>query len=91
MLKVISISILDQHSWACCLAKLGLVPGGALGYFLGGYVQPGTPNWHPVLKKNSPKIDTPFYKRANFLYPVLEFALKLDTRSINEPIFYIPF
>ena len=35
-------------------------PGGALGYFLGGYVPSGTPNWHPVLKKNSPKIDTPF-------------------------------
>ena len=35
-------------------------PGGALGYFLGGYVPPGTPNWHPVLKKISPKIDTPF-------------------------------
>ena len=25
--------------------------GGALGYFLGGYVPPGTPNWHPVLKQ----------------------------------------
>ena len=25
--------------------------GGALGYFLGGYVPPRTPNWHPVLKK----------------------------------------
>ena len=34
--------------------------GGALGYFLGGYVPPGTPNWHPVLKKNFPNIDTPF-------------------------------
>ena len=34
--------------------------GGALGYVLGGYVPPGTPNWHPVLKKISPKIDTPF-------------------------------
>ena len=34
-------------------------PGGALGYFLGGYVPPGTPNWHPVLEKISPKIDTP--------------------------------
>ena len=33
---------------------------GALGYFLGGYVPPGTPNWHPILKKISPKIDTPF-------------------------------
>ena len=35
-------------------------PGGALGYFLGGYVPPGTPNWYPVLKKISPKINTPF-------------------------------
>ena len=26
---------------------------------LGGYVPPGTPNWHPVLKTISPKIDTP--------------------------------
>ena len=41
--------------------KLGLDPGGGtLGYFLGGYVPPGTPNWHPILKKISPKIDTPF-------------------------------
>ena len=29
-------------------------PGGALGYFLGGYLPPGTPNWHPVLKKEFP-------------------------------------
>ena len=36
--------------------------GGALGYFLGGYVPPGTPNWHPVLDKISPKSDTPFEK-----------------------------
>ena len=34
--------------------------GGGLGYFLGGYAPPRTPNWHPVLKKISPKIDTPF-------------------------------
>ena len=34
--------------------------GGVLGYFLGGYVPPGTPNWYPVLEKISPKIDTPF-------------------------------
>ena len=43
--------------------KALLIPeggGGALGYFLGGYVPPGTPNWHPVLEKISPKIDTPF-------------------------------
>ena len=37
-----------------------LRPGGAHGYFLGGYVPPRTPNWHPVLKEISPKIDTPF-------------------------------
>ena len=44
------------------IAKLDKIPGGGgvLGYFLGGYVPPGTPNWHPVLKKISPKIDTPF-------------------------------
>ena len=28
--------------------------GGALGYFLGGYVPPESPNWHPVLKKKFP-------------------------------------
>ena len=60
-------------------------------YFLGGYVPPGTPNWHPVLKKISSKIDTPFSKWANFLYPILEFALKLTPRSRNGPIFYTPF
>ena len=42
-------------------------------------------------KKNSPKIDTPFLKWANFLYPVLEFAVKLIPRSRNGPIFYTPF
>ena len=49
----INDSILSQQ-------KSTLSPGGALGYFLGGYVPPGTPNWHPVLKTISPKIDTPF-------------------------------
>ena len=40
--------------------QLGGVGGVALGYFLGGYVPPGTPNWHPVLRKIRPKTDTPF-------------------------------
>ena len=44
-------------AWLTCFPEGG---GGALGYFLGGYVPPGTPNWHPVLEKISPKIDTPF-------------------------------
>ena len=45
-------------------SKLALLPdvlditpgggGGALEYFLGGYVPPETPNWHPVLKKKFP-------------------------------------
>ena len=42
------------------LIPLEPAPGGALRYFLGGYVPSGNPNWHPVLKKISPKIDTPF-------------------------------
>ena len=47
----------------CAKFEISILPPGgegALGYFLGGYVPPGTPNWHPVLKKISPKIDTPF-------------------------------
>ena len=37
--------------------------GGALGNFLSGYVPPpGSPNWHPVSEKISPKIGNPFYK-----------------------------
>ena len=46
--------------------------GGHLGIFFGWYLPPGTPIWHPVLKKIFPKTDTPFYKWANFLYSVLE-------------------
>ena len=49
--------------------KIELKARGALGYFLGGYVPPGTPNWHPVLEMGQffkprsrihPKTDTPF-------------------------------
>ena len=32
-------------------AKASAPGGGALEYFLGWYVPPGTLNWHPVLKK----------------------------------------
>ena len=45
-------------------------PGGTVGYFMGGYVPPGTPNMHSVLKKfplklipccrNGPIFYTPF-------------------------------
>ena len=47
-----------QFHYFSILNRIG--GGGGLGYFFGGYVPPGTPNWHPVLKKKSPKIDTPF-------------------------------
>ena len=53
-----STSLLNSSDYGDFLVYLA--PGGALGYFSGGYVPPGTPNWHPVLKKISPKIDTPF-------------------------------
>ena len=57
----------SQSQWKC-----DSIPGGglALGYFLGWYVPPGTPNWHTVLKKfplkliprsrNGPIFYTPF-------------------------------
>ena len=56
--KVASL-VASQHPGVLLARHVG-PPGGALGYFLGGYVPPGIPNWHPVLEKNSPKIDTPF-------------------------------
>ena len=37
-----------------------LYPGGALGYFLGGYVAPGFSKLAARSKKTSPKIDIPF-------------------------------
>ena len=55
-----------------------LKPGGALGYFLGGYVPPGTLNWHPVLKKISPKIDTPL-EMSQFFIPRSRIRPKTDT------------
>ena len=63
--------------------------GGALGCFLGRYVPPGTPNWHPVLKKLSPKTDTPFSKWANFLYSVLEIEIALFFKKIFLYLFYL--
>ena len=41
--------------WRYSVEELGRSPGGgALGYFLGVYVPPVTPNWHPVLKNIFP-------------------------------------
>ena len=34
--------------------------GGALGYILGGYVPPGSPNLDPVLERICTQNDTPF-------------------------------
>ena len=65
--------------------------GGAHGYFLGGYVPPGTPNWHPVLKKIPVKLIPRSRDGPIFYTPILEFALKLIPSSRNGPIFYTPF
>ena len=64
-----SFSKLTTQDSMYAVAKLHKA-GGALGHFLGGYVPPGTPNWHPVLKKfplkliprsrNGPIFYTPF-------------------------------
>ena len=56
----LTISKMHAPESAIASACPGRAGGGALGYFLGWYVPPGTPNLHPVLKKISPKIDTPF-------------------------------
>ena len=42
------IAVITEPSLAAVAIPGG--GGGALGYFLGGYVPPGTPNWHPILK-----------------------------------------
>ena len=47
-------------SWFASSSPRGGRGGGALGYFLGGYVPPGTPNWHPVLKKFPLKVISSF-------------------------------
>ena len=52
---------------------------GAHGYFLGGYVLPKTPNWHLVLKKISPKIDTPVLEMGQFFIPRFRIHTKIDT------------
>ena len=65
--------------------------GGHQGIFWVGICAARDSKLPPRSKTNSPKIDTPFQKWANFLYPVLEFALKLIPRSRNGPIFYTPF
>ena len=45
------------------------VGGGALGYFLGGYVLPGPTNWHPILKKISLKLIARSRNRPIFYTP----------------------
>ena len=66
------LNVLNNIMTKCLLHffRRKYVPEGTLGYFLGGYVPPGTPNWHPVLKKfplkliprsrNGPIFYTPF-------------------------------
>ena len=42
--------------------------GGALGYFFGGYVPLGTPNWLPVLKKKIPLKLIPYSRNGPIFY-----------------------
>ena len=56
-----------EYDWDQGSEEKAQGPGGALGYFLGGYVPPGTPNWHPILEKISAKIDTPIPRSRNGL------------------------
>ena len=56
-------------------------PGGALGYFLGGYVPPGTPNWHPVLKKIPLKLIARFRNGPIFIRRSRKFV------NWNSPVF----
>ena len=46
---------------ALCFTPPFSIPGGggAHGYFLGGYLPPGTPKLYPVLE-NASEMDTPF-------------------------------
>ena len=63
--------------------------GGGTWVFFGWVCATQDAKLAPHSKKMSTKIDTLFYKWANFLYPVLEFALKLIPHSSrNGPIFY---
>ena len=54
--------------------------GGALEYFLGGYVPPGTPNWRPVLKKIPLKL-IPRSRNGQFFLPRSRIRPKTDTPS----------
>ena len=68
--------MIKQRETAVIILRLAPGGGGALGYFLGGYVPPGTPNWHPVLGKISPKIDTSL---GQFFIPRSRIRPKTDT------------
>ena len=84
--RVVYGRIHTNPDWKICGVKNFRIPvvetrgrAGALGYFLGRYVPPGTPNWHPVLKKNSLKLVprsrnepifyTPFQKVCKLKWP----------------------
>ena len=65
--------------------------GGGTWVFFGWICAARDSKLAPRSKKVSPKTDTRSRKWANFLHPVLEFALKQIPRSRNGPIFYSPF
>ena len=72
-----SFSKLTTQDSMYAVAKLHKA-GGALGYFLGGYVPPGTPNWHPVLKKFPLKL-IPRSRNGPLFYTRARIRPKTDT------------
>ena len=56
------IGLSCEEKVASSLAECYLKPrgGGVLGYILGGYVPPGSPNLDPVLERICTQNDTPF-------------------------------
>ena len=62
--------------------------GGALGYFLGGYVPPGTPNWHPVLKKIPLKL-IPCSRNGPIFYTPFQTVCKLKQPCFLKRYFFI--
>ena len=57
---ILSLSMKYRFQLEYSPPKTRYEPRGGTWVFFGWVCTAGTPNWHPVLKKNSPEIDTPF-------------------------------
>ena len=86
----IAVPMMLKRTFVFTLAQRGFLHpggGGTLGYFLGGYVPPGTPNWHPVPvgtayeKPHAPRVPSP----APWLNDKKKFCPVLFTFSSPRP------